>query len=66
MTFIHVNACATLLAIAAIGALWAAVESPATTGRVPGRKLLTGIGRGLLLAAGPLVGVALAVGLFNA
>lgn len=66
LTFTHVNACAALLAIAAVGALWTAVESPATSGRAPGRKLLAGIGWGLLLAAGPLVSVALAVGLFNA
>ncbi|MGH7104309.1 MAG: exopolysaccharide biosynthesis polyprenyl glycosylphosphotransferase [Acetobacteraceae bacterium] len=66
LAFSHVNACATLLAVAAIAALWTAVESPATSGRVPGRKLLTGLGWGLLLATGPLVSVVLAVGLFNA
>ncbi|MGH7068564.1 MAG: exopolysaccharide biosynthesis polyprenyl glycosylphosphotransferase [Acetobacteraceae bacterium] len=60
------HATATVLAIAIAGALWTAVESPATSGRVPGRRLLAKLGWGLLLAAGPLVSVALVVGLLNA
>ncbi len=54
------------LTLVAAGVLWTAVEPPATSGRPTGGPPLDAIGYGVFMAAGPLVTLGFAVGLFHA
>lgn len=54
------------LALVAGGTLWTAVELSATSGGVPGRRLLALLGKGVLLGAAPLASLGLTIGLFMA